>query len=70
VTGLQRLGCGHRGAACNTRWTGRWPGETECIEYGFVIDIGTDHEPLPGLNRLYAQCDWDPAQQRMVLRTA
>ncbi|MFE9307823.1 hypothetical protein ACFYM5_08985 [Streptomyces sp. NPDC006706] len=41
----------------------------ECIEYGFVIDLGPDTEPLPDLNRLYAECNWDPAQQRMVRRT-
>ncbi|MFE2586007.1 hypothetical protein [Streptomyces sp. NPDC059378] len=67
-TGLQRLGCGHTSNACNTRWTGRWPGEAECVEYGLVIDVGSDTEPLPDLNRLYALCDWDPNQQRMVLR--
>ena len=24
--------------------------------------------PMPDLNRLYAECDWDPDLQRMVLR--
>ncbi|MFD5589835.1 hypothetical protein [Streptomyces griseorubiginosus] len=24
---------------------------------------------MPDLNRLYALCDWDPQQQRMVYRT-
>ncbi|MEV6740091.1 hypothetical protein AB0N14_25355 [Streptomyces sp. NPDC051104] len=68
-TGLQRLGCGHHGNACNTRWTGHWPGDAECIEYGFLINLGPDREPMPDLNRLYAECDWDPTQQRMVRRT-
>ncbi|MFB7575389.1 hypothetical protein [Streptomyces sp. NPDC056165] len=68
-TGYQRLGCTHTGRTCNTRWTGRWPGDAECIEYGFVIDLGPDEEPLPDLNRFYAECDWDPAQQRIVRRT-
>ncbi|MGW3513710.1 hypothetical protein [Streptomyces sp. NPDC000994] len=36
---------------------------------GFVIDLGADEEPLPDLNRLYSECDWDPKQQRMVRRT-
>ncbi|MFF4829447.1 hypothetical protein ACFY20_42445 [Streptomyces sp. NPDC001312] len=36
---------------------------------GFVIDLGPDEEPLPDLNRLYSECDWDPKQQRMVRRT-
>ncbi|MFI5799104.1 hypothetical protein [Streptomyces sp. NPDC051677] len=69
ITGFQRLGCPHYGTACNTPWTGRWPGEDECLEYGFVIDLGPGNESFPDLNRLYAECEWDPNQQRMVRRT-
>lgn len=68
-TGLQRSDCPHSGTACNTRWTGRWPGEAQCFEYGFVIDRGPGDRPFPDLNRLYTECDWDPNQQRMVRRT-
>lgn len=28
------------------------------------------HPPLPDINRLYAECHWEPKQQRMVRRTA
>ena len=72
-TGRQRTGCGHLGSACNTVWTGHWPGDAECREYGFFIDLGPDAPagalPMPDLNRLYAECDWDPGLQRMVLRS-
>ncbi|MFH8771971.1 hypothetical protein [Streptomyces sp. NPDC017958] len=67
-TGFQRLGCGHTSNACNTVWAGHWPGDAECIEYGLVLDLGPDAEPMPDLNRLYALCDWDPKQQRMLYR--
>ncbi|MCZ1001228.1 hypothetical protein O1M63_29245 [Streptomyces mirabilis] len=70
VTGYQRRGCTHTDDKCNTRWTGIWPGDAECIEYGFVIDLGPDEDPMPDLNRLYRECDWDPDQQRMVRRPA
>lgn len=72
-TGLQRLDCGHSGLRCNTIWTGMWPGDAECHEYGFLIqpgpDASPDLEPLPDINRLYMECDWDRDQQRMVRRT-
>lgn len=69
ITGYQRLGCTHYGTACNTRWTGEWPGSAECIEYGFLIDLGPGDESMPDLNRLYVECDWDVDQQRMVRRS-
>ncbi|MFI1293097.1 hypothetical protein ACH4VM_32425 [Streptomyces sp. NPDC020792] len=69
IDGCDVARCTHTTNECNTRWTGRWTGETECIEYGFVIDLGPGTEPLPDLNRLYAERNWDPAQQRMVRRT-
>ncbi|WP_326604306.1 hypothetical protein [Streptomyces sp. NBC_01800] len=48
-TGLQRAGCVHGIDVCNTRWTGQWLGEAECLEYGFVIkfvlvQLGDVHE--------------------------
>jgi hypothetical protein len=72
-TGRQRLGCTHPGSACNTRWSGHWPGDAECWEYGFLIHLGPEASgllPLPDLNRLYTECDWDSSRQRMVLRTS
>ncbi|WP_329020497.1 hypothetical protein [Streptomyces sp. NBC_01601] len=74
-SGLQRLGCSHTRSACNTRWSGHWPGDAECWEYGFLIHPSPEGKaagfpPLPDLNRLYTECDWDPEQQRMVLSTA
>lgn len=72
-TGQQRAGCGHPGSACNTRWTGHWPGDAECWEYGFFIQPGPDAPPntppLPDINRLYVECVWDSGQQRMIRRT-
>ncbi|MEW1700384.1 hypothetical protein [Streptomyces sp. NPDC091278] len=66
-TGRQRSGC-H--TDCNTRWTGHWPGDAEAFEYGWVLADITDPDgnPMPDLNRLHAECDWDPALQRMVPR--
>lgn len=75
-TGLQRSGCQHPSTICLTTWSGRWPGMEECEEYGFYYrpvdgrsepcnadDEDTEHD----LNRLYAECVWDPAQPRMIL---
>lgn len=59
-------------------WTGHWPGEVECIEFGFWC---TDprHPPMrpcpagtpnaaPDLNRLLTETQWDREQKRWVLR--
>jgi hypothetical protein len=55
-------------------WTGRWPGEVECEEYGWwcyfvphqgFIPCGPDHpEAMHDLNRLALVCDWDAAAGR------
>lgn len=69
-TGLQRLACPHPGSAGNTRWSGQWPGAAECLEYGLLCRPDpASSDLLPDLNRLYTECDWDPARQRMVLRS-
>ncbi|MFD8980918.1 YgjP-like metallopeptidase domain-containing protein [Streptomyces sp. NPDC059564] len=76
-TGFQRSGCQHPSTICLTLWTGRWPGEEECEEYGFYYQpVDGFREPCnaddegaePDLNRLYTECVWDPGQQRMILR--
>lgn len=60
-------------------WTGRWPGELECEEYGFYATmshpghgwlscspdaVGATHD----LNRLYTECKWNPEQAKMIQR--
>uniref|UniRef100_UPI000A4793D8 hypothetical protein n=1 Tax=Streptomyces kanamyceticus TaxID=1967 RepID=UPI000A4793D8 len=64
------------GSTCNTTWTGQFPGQAECDEYGFYCRPTTDgYEPCPAdtpgamhdFNRLYREGRWDPAAQRMAL---
>jgi len=65
-------------------WTGEWPGEAECREFGFWSVFGPDLSPpqvgwisvsaeTPGatedLNRLNRECDWDPERQTWVPRS-
>jgi hypothetical protein len=69
---------------CRTVWTGRWPGDAECEEYGFYAyprwrfdggngwaSCGPDH---PGaetdLNRLALECVWSELLQRFVKPSA
>ncbi|MFF0742157.1 YgjP-like metallopeptidase domain-containing protein [Streptomyces sp. NPDC004111] len=72
-TGRQRYEC-H--PDCNTIWTGKFPGQAECEEYGFYWRTGPNgyehcNANAPGAdhdyNRLYAECTWDIATQRMTL---
>ncbi|GGU26605.1 YgjP-like metallopeptidase domain-containing protein [Streptomyces violascens] len=73
-TGYQRAHCHND---CNTIWSGRLPGEAECEEYGFYCRTGPHgYEPCNSddphadhdFNRLYLECTWDIAAQRMTLR--
>lgn len=73
-TGEQRLQCGHED--CHTTWTGQWPGDAECAEYGWWIrmdsDLGwvpcaADHpEATEDLNRLNTHAHWDANAQRYI----
>jgi hypothetical protein len=71
----QRLGCDNgEGLLCGngrgfhdpaaSAWTGRWPGEAECEERGWMLDgwAGLTDEPIPDLNRwsLFVQTGHDP----------
>ncbi|MEU9120002.1 YgjP-like metallopeptidase domain-containing protein [Streptomyces sp. NPDC048506] len=75
-TGRQRAHC-HPGNTCNTVWTGQIPGQAECTEYGFYCRPGPggyepcnadDPDAMQDFNRLYRECRWDPAAQRMILQ--
>jgi hypothetical protein len=75
---MQRLGCDCKGRAlrrCRTTWTGRWPGEAECADWGWwarlqhgrwVPCTAGESDAVPDLNRLYAQTRWDRLHQRYV----
>lgn len=76
-TGLQRLSCLQRWHDCgNEVWSGTWPGEAECREYGLFAYLvpngnpswrpcGPDHpEAVPDLNRLIVEGWWDREARR------
>lgn len=76
VTGLQRLACGESHDCGQQVWTGRWPGDAECEEFGWqaVFEHGrswvccTRNTPgaVRDLNRLYDQAVRDSVRQRWV----
>jgi hypothetical protein len=55
-------------------WTGEWPGEAECVEYGFYSyfdhgwkKCGKDHPGAgPDLNRLMTECVWSRKLKKFV----
>lgn len=74
--GGQRLSCGCPANEPVLPWSGEWPGEAECREFGWyaVLVPGSGWVPclptaagaVPDLSRLYAEADWDRAQGRFV----
>ena len=62
-TGFQRLGCEEDHDHGQNIWTGTWPGDAECLEFGWFTPGGD-----PDLNRLYrGEATWDRKQGRWVL---
>jgi hypothetical protein len=78
--GEQAIGCScERRVRPRLAWTGYWPGEVECREFGwwarFVPGSGwvrcapTDVGAGPDLNRLHVDATWDAAAGRFVRRS-
>ena len=80
--GGQRVSCGCPDRLKNRRlpWTGEWPGEAECREFGWfgklIPGAGwvacDQHDPdaEPDVNRLYREAKWDRRAGRFVRRAA
>lgn len=75
--GLQALFCGHDATERRMPWTGEWPNTARCRELGWFARVTNGRwtpcgpgEPgaYPDLNRLYAECRWDPETQRWEVR--
>lgn len=75
-TGDQRISCGEDHDHGRDIWTGTWPGEAECVEFGWYsvfTENGwqrcTADTPYagPDLNRLHrGDADWDRESGRWV----
>lgn len=80
--GGQRISCDcEYPAKPRLKWTGTWPGDAECIEFGwyskrnhkgvgYVRCSKDDPEAGPDLNRLYDDARWDKKLGRFVLKEA
>lgn len=82
ATGMQRLLCSGDEHCGQDIWSGLWPGEAECAEYGWWayfeggpagetgtgwVRCGPDHpDAVPDLNRLILDCRWDQVRGRWV----
>lgn len=79
--GEQALSCDCDGAEpthARLPWSGQWPGEAECVEYGWytrlvpgkgwVCCAATDEGAQPDLNRLHVEARWDADAGRFVRR--
>ena len=83
ATGMQRLQCSEDEHCGQDIWSGTWPGEMECAEfgwwtlfreplpgepYGAWIRCGADYpDAVPDLNRLVRECTWDQVRGRWVI---
>jgi hypothetical protein len=71
-------GCGEKSTHRRLAWTGQWPGEAECREFGWYsrwVDgcgwarcTATDPDAGPDLNRLRMGARWDASRGRWVRR--
>lgn len=78
ATGLSRLGCDVQHDCGRDVWSGRWPGDAECEEFGwwavFIPNGNPSWRPCPpgtpgavsDLNRLVTEASWDAEQRRWV----
>jgi hypothetical protein len=83
-TGRQAIACDAEDHDCGEDvWTGEWPGDVECREYGFWcyevedppgspytrwVRCGPDHpDATEDLTRLVTWCRWDREQRKWVL---
>lgn len=78
--GGQAISCGCSDkdfeSAPRMKWTGMWPGEAECIEFGWYCKMVAgkgwtpcdkdDPEARTNLNRLYEDAVWNKELQRFV----
>jgi hypothetical protein len=75
---LSLCGCPARSQRRRLPWTGEWPGEAECREFGWyarlIPGVGwvpcspEDPNAGPDLNRLYREAVWDRRAGRFVQR--
>lgn len=74
------LGIGEVPADDRLPWSGRWPGEPECEEFGWFAELvpGGGWKPVdgkpgasasPDLNRLHVQACWDWKKKRFVQKS-
>jgi len=85
IDGEPTIGAIHDGHDCGADvWTGRWPGEAECEEFGWwSVFYGFDKiggtgwlrcgpdtpEAVPDLTRLHTEGEWDREAQRWRRRS-
>lgn len=74
------LGIGEVPADDRMPWSGRWPGEAECEEFGWFAELvagsgwkSVEGKPgpsaIPDLNRLHVMARWNRKKKRFVQKT-